>query len=432
MRTKRIRIPWKRLTILLLCLALTLPLVTVWAPSLAASSITLSSSVSYTFPTLMTFDVSAHSDAEIIDLRLHYVVDRQNYASVVSEGWVNFDPATSVDTQWVWNMRKASLPPGSLVEYWWTGADAAGGIAATEHSTVSFDDNRYDWQSIKEGPVTLYWYQGGRNFADELMFSAQQALKTIEENTGARPQGTVRIYIYASAKDLQGAHLFAQIWEGGVAFTGFDVIAMGVPTSNLEYGLSAVPHELTHWVIHQITFNNYGAGLPVWLDEGLATYGEGLYSQDYPAALESAIESDRLFSVRTLSSPFSAIAREAYISYAQSNSIVTFMIERYGKDKMIQLLNLFQQGSAYDAALEQVYGFDQDGLDAVWRQSLDITTTPPSVTTTSFATATTTMPVTDEEKSMPAMLGGALAGLGVLILLILGLVLESWAWRRGW
>ncbi len=51
---------------------------------------------------------------------------------------------------------------------------------------------------------------------------------------------------------------------------------------------------------------------------------------------------------------------------------MTFLINQYGKDKMIQLLHVFQQGSAYDAALKQVYGFDQDGLDALWRQSLGI------------------------------------------------------------
>jgi hypothetical protein len=364
--------PWKCLAVWLLCLAVVIPLATVWAPSLAASGISLSGSAQYTFPTSMTFDVSARSDTDIVDLRLHYVVDRQNYASVVSEGWVEFDPATSIKTQWVWDMRKASLPPGTRVEYWWTAEDAAGGTAATERAQVSFDDNRYDWQSITEGPVTLYWYRGSRAFAGDLMASAQQALSRIEGNTGARPQGTVSIYIYASASDLQGAELFPQPWEGGVAFIGYDVIAAGVSPSNLDYGLSAVPHELTHWIVHQIAFNNYGAGLPVWLDEGLATYGEGVYSQDYHSALEFAIENDRLFSVRSLSSPFSTIAQDAYISYAQSNSIVTFMIEEYGKDKMIQLLYIFREGSGYDAALEQVYGFDQDGLEARWRQSLGI------------------------------------------------------------
>ena len=93
-------------------------------------------------------------------LRLHYIVDRQNYASVISEGWAQFNPATSVNTQWLWDMRKSGLPPGSQVEYWWTAEDAAGKSAETSHSTVSFDDNRYKWQSITTGPVTLLWYNG--------------------------------------------------------------------------------------------------------------------------------------------------------------------------------------------------------------------------------------------------------------------------------
>lgn len=37
---------------------------------------------------------------------------------------------------------------------------------------------------------------------------------------------------------------------------------------------------------------------------------------------------------------------------------------------MVRLLQVFHQGSTYDDALKQVYGFDQDGLDIVWRQSL--------------------------------------------------------------
>jgi hypothetical protein len=31
-------------------------------------------------------------------------------------------------------------------------------------------------------------------------------------------------------------------------------------------------------------------------------------------------------------------------------------------------LNLFKEGNTYDEALTQVYGFDQDGLDALWQK----------------------------------------------------------------
>ena len=39
---------------------------------------------------------------------------------------------------------------------------------------------------------------------------------------------------------------------------------------------------------------------------------------------------------------------------------------------MLQLLNVFKEGSAHDDALLEVYGFDTDGLDDLWRQSLGL------------------------------------------------------------
>ncbi len=343
----------------------------------SASGITLSTSVQISFPNSMTFNVTAQDDVSVTQLRLHYVVNMQNYANVVSESWAQFTPATSIKTQWVWDMRKSSLPPGTKVDYWWTAVDSAGKTAQTDRTTVSFDDDRYKWQSISNGPVTIFWYSGSQSFANSLMDAAQQGLQRIESDTGAIPQGSVRIFIYASAQDLQGAQLFAQPWEGGATFSGYNVIAIGVAPNQLSFGTRATSHELTHWVVGQITFNNYGAGLPTWLDEGLATYGEGTVAPEYSSALSSAIRNNQLISVRSLSSPFSSDANQAYISYGESNSIATFMIKTYGKDKMRQLLEVFHQGSGYDDALKQVYGFDQDGLDKIWRQSIGATSFLP-------------------------------------------------------
>lgn len=341
-------------------------------PASAEPEIILDSSVQVSFPASITFQVKAQSDANIVKLRLHYTVDRQNYASVISEGWAQFSPATSVESEWLWDMRKSSVPPGTQVQFWWTAEDVAGKSGETDRAVVTFEDDRFNWQSITSGPVTLLWYKGDRTFADALMTAAQQGLQRIQNDTGAVPQGNVRIYIYASAEDLRSAQLFPTQWEGGVTFQGYNIIAIGVSTDNLAFGQRAVPHELTHWVVGQIAFNNYGAGRPTWLDEGLATYGEGTLSPDYQAALNYAINNNLLISVRSLSSPFSAIPEQAYISYAESNSIVAFLIEEYGKDRMLELLRVFQQGSGYDEALQQVYGFDQDGLDVLWRQSLGL------------------------------------------------------------
>ncbi|MBI2853596.1 MAG: peptidase MA domain-containing protein [Chloroflexi bacterium] len=348
----------------------------VYLSSAALGDIKIDSSVQSSFPMGIEFKVRAESDTDIVKLRLQYKVTRQNYADVASEAWPTFTPWTVVQTSWMWDMRRSSLPPGAKIEYHWVAEDIAGKRTDSPTSVMNFDDGRYRWQSISEGAVTLLWYQGSQSFINDLMSSTQQALQRLAKDTGARPRRQVRIYIYANPTDLRGALVYPQEWTGGVTFVGFDVIAIGISQSQVDWGKRALAHELVHWLIHGITFNSYGAGLPVWLDEGLAVYGEGNMSPDDKALLDKAIAQNRLISVRTLSSPFSAIPEQAYLSYAESYSLVAFLIQRYGRDRMSQLLDVFRQGSGYDDAFKQVYGFDQSGLDTLWRASLGLSPAP--------------------------------------------------------
>jgi hypothetical protein len=163
--------------------------------------------------------------------------------------------------------------------------------------------------------------------------------------------------------------VFSQEWTGGVAFTDFGIIAISIAPSQLAWGKGALVHELTHLVVHQATFSPYGQ-LPVWLDEGLATYSEGELDPDLRSSLNGAISEGTLISVRTLCSPFSAYADKARLSYAESYSLVKYLLDNYGQDKMLDLLTILKRGSTYDEALTEVYGFDIDGLDAGWRATL--------------------------------------------------------------
>ncbi len=328
----------------------------------------LDNSAEVEFPFKLHFNLSAGSDVNITDIRLHYTVIRESYAQVTSEVAIEFVPDTTIDVQWAWDMRKTGgLPPRSSVEYWWTVGDTSGNRVETTPLRVRFGDNRYSWQSLTEGKVTIYWYEGEQSFAGEIMLAAQQALARLAEDTGAYLKKPVKIYIYADAQDLQDAMIFPQEWTGGVAFTRYGIIAIGIASHNLSWGKKAITHELTHLVIHQMTFNPY-TGLPNWLDEGLAMYTEGVLGAGFSISLKKAIAEDRLFSVRSLSSPFSAYVGESYLSYAQSYSLVEFLITHYGQDKMLELLTTFGEGSSYDGALEKVYGFDMDGLDTLWRE----------------------------------------------------------------
>lgn len=391
------------------------------SPSLVAAGddiVVTASDVEVNFPSQAVFTLEAESYIDIVDVRLYYQVDKMNYVEVVSEGWADFTPASMIEANWVWDMRNASLPPGAEVTYWWMIEDADGNRFETSPEIMHFDDDRYLWQSLTStvpqgGELTLFWYEGGDSFSQELMDACEEGLARLTQDIGTYPERPIKIYIYASTSDLQGAMIFPQEWSGGVAFTAFSTIAIGITPSELDWGKRALLHELTHLVVHQATFSPYGQ-LPLWLDEGLAMYNEGELDPVLRSYLEEAISEDELISVRSLCSPFSAETEKALLSYAQSYSLVEYLLDNYGQDSMLDLLTILKQGSTYDEALIEVYGFDIDGLDALWRGTLASYT----------AIVVSRIPEQSEGtawQSHPAL---------IAVLAALATALALWIWRR--
>jgi len=160
-----------------------------------------------------------------------------------------------------------------------------------------------------------------------------------------------------------------QEWTGGAAFPSYRIIAISVPLNRLSWGKDTIAHELTHLVVGQIVFNPYN-DLPTWLEEGLAMFIEENDDPAIASYMKIAIEENKLITVRSLSSPFSAYSELAAVSYGQSQSLVEFLLNTYGRSKMLELLTTFRDGVDYDEALEKVYGFNMDELDAYWRDSI--------------------------------------------------------------
>lgn len=322
------------------------------------------------FPSALVFKIKTESSSDITRIRLNYQVEKMNFARVISEAWPEFAPSTRVEARWTWDMRNASLPPSATIHYWWTIENKSGSRLVTPMTTIRFSDNRYNWENLSSGKLTLFYYESNKSIANELMEAAQQALEKLSKDTAAHLEKPVELYIYASSKDLQGSMVFPREWTGGTAFTPYSIIAIGISPKDLDWGKKALAHELAHMVTHQLTFSPYGANLPTWLDEGLAMHVEGELDIAMRSYLKKAVDKQKLISVRSLSSPFSAKSEEAYVSYAESQSIIEFLLQNYGKDNMFNLLNLMKEGHSIDEALTDIYGFDQDGLDQLWRESL--------------------------------------------------------------
>ena len=333
----------------------------------AASDIKLAgSSTNIDFPTLLTFNVKAESSSPITRIRLRYQVDKMTYAPSFAEVWMDFPPGKDVSSSWGWDMRKGGLPPGANVTYWWIIEDASGNSITTPRESVQFNDTRYKWQHVTQDMITIYWYQGGQSFADQLMQAAVAAKARLEADTGVVLDKPVSIFIYSTYQDLRGSMVAPEEWTGGVAYAGFNIISIGISTDNLDWGKGAVAHELGHLITHQVTTSPYAGDLPPWLDEGLAMHAEAIQSDSDKAELKKAISDGSIATLRSLSSPFSADPKEAFYDYAESQSVIEYLTSNFSKNKINDLLKQINNGYSVDEALQKVYGFDLDGLDKAW------------------------------------------------------------------
>jgi len=321
----------------------------------------------------ITFTLAAESTSEIVEATLFYQVVGQ-IATTKNEA--EFAPGNAVTAEFEIDQTEATnyLPPGTSLNYWWNIVDAAGNELKTERELLLYLDDRYDWNTLENDRLTLYWYEGNDSFGRELFERANLALDTLETDVGIALENPIRIFIYANHRDLLGAiSTGAQEWTGGQAFTRFGVVVIGVGPNQLDWGLNATTHEMTHLVIHQATENPFG-DLPRWLDEGIAVYNENRdeLDSDFKAIFDRAVERDELMTLRTLSSPFPSDPYQANLAYGQSGAVVKFIIDTYGTDAMAELLDIFSEGALYDEALEQALGVDTNGLDNAFRTSLGL------------------------------------------------------------
>ncbi len=437
----------KRMTISLFLLLL----LTSFHPARAASPAAsfTGNVVEIQFPDTITFRAQISNSAPVVSVTLEYGADQLTCGTVIAKAFPQFEPAEEVSVEWTWDMRQSgSLPPGETVWWRWRIVDANGQETLTEEKTVTWLDAEHDWETISDGDLRLHWYSGDQAFAQTLLDSAADGLELLQKDAGLSLDAPVDFYIYADTNDMKDAVLYEPSWTGGQAYPVNDIVILGVSEQDLDWGRDSIVHELTHVLVGHLTFSCLGE-VPTWLNEGLAVYSEGDLDPFSQQQLEDAIANDTLLSLRSLSGGFSEIRDKATLSYSQSYSVVKYLIEAHGQEKMNSLLAALRDGTTIDDALRDIYGFNVEGLEAEWRQAIGarpttvsaqptalptptivptiipiggdspVAVTPMVVPTSSFSSPTEPAPTRTLEE-IPIVLTLVLLGICCLILLILG------------
>jgi len=344
--------------------------------------------VTFDFPNTATFSATLSADSDIVSVTLEYGNVQQTCGEVVAKAFPDFTPAKNVNVEWTWDMRQSgSLPPGATIWWRWIYTDSTGNESSTEIQTATWLDSVHDWQTLTSGDLRLHWYNNDKAFAQTMLDAGLEGLRRNKEQAGLVTDSPIDLYVYPNYDDMQEAILYEPSWTGGMAFPEYNIFIMGVSGSDSTWDKNTVIHELTHILVGHLTFSCLG-DVPTWLNEGLAMYSEGELDSSAQAQLDQAISSDTLLTVRSLNGGFSELPDKANLSYSQSYSITNFLIQTYGQDKLTELLKALRDAKPIDDALLEIYGFDSDGLEDAWRQSVGAAPRAVSAQPTSMPTPT--------------------------------------------
>jgi len=136
-------------------------------------------------------------------------------------------------------------------------------------------------------------------------------------------------------------------------------------------------HEYTHYLIFLKSENT----VPVWLHEGIAKFEESRWRESkrsvlspfYETILAQALKKDGLVPIEKMHPSLALLdsAREAQLAFAQAGTSVGFLVDRWGNEGLVGLLEAMKTRDDYKAAISDVTGLDFDTFYGSWKKYLE-------------------------------------------------------------
>ena len=252
-------------------------------------------------------------------------------------------------------------------------------------------DARFEWEVVSRGPIHVYYHGPVQVRAERLAEAAQESMEMMGPITGSEIETPIVVTLYNNNAEMIGAvsarsaTISRELITEGQAF--FDHSVVLVLSGSRDIG--TLTHELTHILVGRAAGGST-ALVPLWLNEGLAEFGNLDKGLSYVYFLDWAVDTQRLIPFTRLQS-FPGDPNLVIVSYGQSRDFVEYLIETYGADKIAETLASIAEGRSGDIAIRNIYGKTVQQLDNEWRDKIGADPyVPPTPTPTPEAEATET------------------------------------------
>ncbi|MFA4842595.1 MAG: peptidase MA family metallohydrolase [Candidatus Omnitrophota bacterium] len=233
-----------------------------------------------------------------------------------------------------------------------------------------------EWKMRKSTHFIVYYNFAPYDFIEQLIGKSEDYYATIADALGFRRfdfwlwEDRAKIYIYDDSKSYLISTGQPQ-WSIGHAVPAEKVIKSFV--GQMSFFETVLPHEMGHIIFREfVGFNN--AAVPLWLDEGIASYQEPLRRAVSLKIVEDAAALNKLIGISELHkinpSAFKDM-QEVNLFYAESLSIVDYLIKKFGSLKLALFCQGLRDQKDINKALGLAYSFEGIGeLDSAWQKDI--------------------------------------------------------------
>ncbi len=215
---------------------------------------------------------------------------------------------------------------------------------------------------MRVGQVTAVAWPAQQPLAVELARRAGQA--TAWPGIGRRVPGPLQLIIVPDGAYLDSLTAGrAPVWGGAVALPGARTILLRADQGDLYQTLR---HELAHLALHQAV----PVRVPLWFDEGYASWAAGEWTRMEVLELNFAVVRGKVPDLRSLDGALRGSASTANAAYALAASAVIELARRNPSGSLDPLMTRLGNREDFDSAVLATTGLSLSQFDIQWRKAL--------------------------------------------------------------
>lgn len=324
-----------------------------------------SSEVDYAFGQVMHFRLQVEEVEAVESVTLFFRVPEFPNTFTVN---IPVTLSDHIDVEHAVDLSQIRLAPFTTVTYWWLLTMGAGEEMVVPEQTIVYEDDRFAWRQLNQDGFNVYWTGEdpalGRLALDVLV----ETMPRLEAIIPVTEMPAFQLYVYPTSADLRTAlRLTGRDWVGAHAHPELGVMlvtAVNARTAAVDLRHS-IPHEMVHFLLYQVTGPSYDT-LPLWFNEGLATYLEEIPNPNYEVILETAVADGTTIPFAELCRTFPEAEDRALLAYAQSVSMVRFIQARYGNQALSKMVSTFADGADCYSGVSRSLEVSLGELNQAW------------------------------------------------------------------